>query len=94
MTKRTISQKFAAVFAWSCVVSLTFTYAGGAEIGLGNVAYVVLDGAVMFVLSGFVPGLIYLLFKHKIENPIVIYGLWGMVIAFVGLGNFAAWSLL
>ena len=94
MTKRPFRLRTAAVFVWACAVSVVFAIAADAGLGRDNIAYVLLDGAVMFVIGGIVPGAVYLIFKHRIENTAGLFGLWAMVIAFIGLGNYVAWTYL
>jgi len=94
MTKRAIRLGIAAIFVWSCAMSMVFAWATGADIGSDNIGFILLDGAVMFVLGSIIPGLVYLMFRHRIENPAALFGLWATVIVFVGLGNFVAWILI
>jgi len=91
MMKRPFRARTAGVFVWACAVSVIFAVAADGSIGANNIAYVLLDGAVMFVVAGVVPGVVYIMFKHRIENTAGLYGIWAMIVAFIGLGNFVAW---
>ena len=93
MTGRAKRLAGGAVLVWACAVSLVLALAADADIGWRNIAFVLLDGAVMFVLGAIVPGAVYLLFKHRIDNPAGLFGIWALMITFVGLGNYAAWVL-
>lgn len=94
MTKRGFRVKTIGVFIWAWAVSAVFALAADADIGAGNIAFVLLDGAVMFVIGGIVPGAVYLMFKHRIDNTDGLFGIWALVIALLGLGNYVAWVLL
>ena len=82
------------IYIWATGVSVVLALASGADLRFGNLAFIMLDGAVMFVLGGTVPGLVYFLFRHRIEQPKALFVVWAIAVTIVGLTNFVAWMFV